>query len=258
MIRLKKCTRNRHHWHSDHASECPWCLMVRQQSQDSFPVTLRSPPQPTSPDPDPVTYPPSPASLQQSSPITLSKRWKMVIAIFLLVVLLIVVPTQSITENVKVTYTEKETYYTQEPYTVEEPYSVQETYSVQEPIKNTAASYITTDAPGMTNWLAGRDISGSHFETDADGLTSDGCKCSVWGLDQKHDPRQVCYQKKCITKSATDYQTVQKSRMVQKFRTVTKYKDVPHIRDVAKTRIEPRQVEVNWILGFKTPWKIHL
>ena len=181
------------------------------------------------------------------------------ISYLLLVAFIIVVPTQTITENVKVAYTEKETYFTQEPYTVEEPYSVQETYSVQEPIQNTGASYTTIDAPGMTNWISGSEISGSHFETDEDGLTSDGCKCSVWGLDQKHNPRQVCYQKKCaVGNSAINYRTVQQSRTVQKFRTVTKYKDVPHIRDVAKTRIEPRQVEVNWILGFKTPWKIHL
>jgi hypothetical protein len=59
-------------------------------------------------------------------------------------------------------------------------------------------------------------------------------------------------------------QSIQKERPVTKYQTVTKtrdvtkYQDVAKTRDVMKTRIEQRALEVNWLLGFKTPYSLHL
>jgi len=39
MIRLKQCIRNRNHWYSDHAGECPWCRILRENRTDFFPGT---------------------------------------------------------------------------------------------------------------------------------------------------------------------------------------------------------------------------
>jgi hypothetical protein len=159
---------------------------------------------------------------------------------------LIIAPTKTITENIVIPYTDQETYYIKEQVQTQEAYQEQEAYQATESYLDTVSSYTKINAP-----------LGSHFETDLDDLTADGCDCSEWALIEKHNPQQVCVQKKC-SKSIDQTRTVTKYRPVTKYRTVTKYQDVPHFRDVAKTRIEPRQVEVNWILGFKTPWKIHI
>ena len=182
------------------------------------------------------------------------------ISYLLIMAFLIVIPTKTISENVKVPYLDNETYYVQEPYDVEEPYVIQEPYEVQEPYQteglytDTVTSYPRINAP-----------SGSHFETDAYDTTKDGCDCSGWMNDQNHNPRQVCIQKKCekiekVTKygTLTNYRPVTKYQSVTKYHTVTIYKEVPKVRDVIKTRIEPRPAEVNWVIGFKTPYTLHL
>jgi hypothetical protein len=182
------------------------------------------------------------------------------VSYLLLMAFIIVVPTQTITENIEVSYTEKETYYTQEPYTTQEPYQVQETYQTQEAYQttgyqvNSESSFKKIDAP-----------SGSHFEVDIDDITRDGCECSGWTNDFSHDPFTVCVQKKCPVSDSgiggntgINYRTVTKTRTVTKYHTVTQYKDVPKTRDVTKTRIEPREAEVSRVFGFKTPYTFHL
>ena len=69
-----------------------------------------------------------------------------------------------------------------------------------------------------------------------------------------------------VTKYRTELQqqSIQKERPVTKYQTVsktrdvTKYRDVAKTRDVMKIRIEQQPLEVNWLLGFKTPYSLHL
>jgi hypothetical protein len=163
---------------------------------------------------------------------------------------LILVPTKTITDNIEVSYPETETYYMQESYEEQEPFQALETYQVQESSTPSVPKYNIINAP-----------SGSHFDTNSDKKTSDGCACSEWEyVATAHEHNNVvCVQKKCtISNSGENSRTVTKYRTVTTYRSVTKYQDVPKTRIVTKTRIEQQPVEVNWILGFKTPYTFRL
>ena len=171
------------------------------------------------------------------------------ICYFLIMAFLIVVPTKTITENIEVSYLDQETYYIQEPYDVQEPYTGQESYQETESFQATEYHDTQKNAPP-----------GKYYT-----LCGTGCTCSHYGYDYYSIPSSYCDQCTCtyselVTKyrTVTKHRPVTKYRTITKYRTVTKYKDVPKVRDVTKTRIEPRPAEVNWVLGFKTPYTLHL
>jgi hypothetical protein len=142
------------------------------------------------------------------------------ISYLLIMAFLIAVPTKTITENISVPYLDKETYYVQEPYDVQESYQDSQ-YTTQ-----------THDA-GV----------GLYWSQLATGST---CSKYKWGYDKNGNWANLCIQ-----------YTGSSLTSVTKYRTVTKYKDVAKTRDITKTKIEPRSAEVNWILGFKTPYTLH-
>ncbi len=191
------------------------------------------------------------------------------ICIFLIVISLVIFPTKTITNEVEVAYTANETYYETEPYIVQEsyqeqvPYQTTETYTdsvpvpVSVPYQDYEYSYQTSDAGTgkyYTSVPSGCVCSSNRYMYDKDG---------VYGA--------LCVQLSCkistpVTKYRTEMQqqSLQKERPVTKYRTetktrdVTKYHDVAKTRDVMKTRIEQQPLEVNWLMGFKTPYSLHL
>jgi len=107
---------------------------------------------------------------------------------------------------------------------IEVSYLEKETYYVQESYQDTEYTKNVEDASyGMYFTRCGT-----------------GCSCSHYGYNSLKIPSSYCDQCTC-----TD------SKLV------TKYKEVPKVRDVTKIRIEPRAAEVNWVIGFKTPYKLH-
>ena len=191
------------------------------------------------------------------------------ICIFLIVISLVIVPTKTITNEVEVAYTANETYYETEPYIVQElyqeqvPYQTTETYTdtvpvpVSVPYQDYENSYQTSDAG-----------TGKYYSSIPSGCV---CSSSRYLYDKDGVYGALCVQLTCqistpVTKYRTEMQqqSLQKERPVTKYRTetktrdVTKYHDVAKTRDVMKTRIEQRPLEVNWLLGFKTPYSFHL
>ena len=191
------------------------------------------------------------------------------ICIFLLVIGLVVVPTKTITNDVEVAYTDRETYYEKEPYIVQESYQEQESYQTTEtytdsvpvpvsvPYQDYEYSYRTSDAG-----------TGMYYSS-----IPSGCVCSStrYMYDKYNVYGALCVQVTCqistaVTKyrTETQQQSIQKERPVTKYQTVTKtrdvtkYRDVAKTRDVMKTRIEQQPLEVNWLMGFKTPYTLHL
>lgn len=191
------------------------------------------------------------------------------ICIFFILVFLIFVPTKTTTYSVEVAYTDTETYYEKEPFVVQEsyqekvPYQTTETYTdivpvpVSVPYQDYEYSYKTYDS--------GTDKYYSSIPT--------GCVCSSnrYNYDKDGVYGALCVQLTCqiatpVTKyrTETQQQSIQKERPVTEYRTetktrsVTQYQDVAKTRNVIKTRIEERPLEVNWLLGFKTPYSLHL
>jgi hypothetical protein len=192
-----------------------------------------------------------------------------IIAFFLIAICLVAIPTKTITNDVEVPYNDTETYYEKEPFDVQQsyqeevPYQTTETYTdtvpvpVSIPYQDYEYSYQTYDAG-----------TGKYYST-----ISSGCVCSStrYMYDKDGVYGALCVQLNCkiatpVTKYRTEMQqqSVQKERPVTKYqsvtktRTVTQYQDVTKTREVLKTRIEHRPVEVNWLLGFKTPYSLHL
>lgn len=191
------------------------------------------------------------------------------VCIFLIVIFLVVAPTKTIINNVEVAYTDTETYSEKEPYEVQEAYQEQEPYQsvetytdtvpvpVSVPYQDTENSYQSYDAP-----------SGKYYSSIPSGCT---CTSNRYLYDENGNFGALCIQLSClistpVTKYRTEMQqqSVQKERPVTKYRTITKYRTVTQYRDVQKnrqvmkTRIDPQQLEVNWLFGFKTPYRLHL
>ncbi|MDO8873072.1 MAG: zinc ribbon domain-containing protein [Methanoregula sp.] len=191
------------------------------------------------------------------------------ICIFLIVISLVIVPTKTITNDVEVVFTDTETYYEKEPYIVQESYQEQVPYQTTE-------SY--TDSVPVPVSVPYQDYEYSYQTSDAGtgkyySSVPSGCVCSSnrYLYDKDGVYGALCVQLTCqistpVTKYRTEMQqqSLQKERPVTKYRTetktrdVTKYHDVAKTRDVMKTRIEQRPLEVNWLLGFKTPYSLHL
>jgi hypothetical protein len=144
-----------------------------------------------------------------------------ILGIILLVFMafLIFAPTKTITENIAVSYTEQEPYVVTEPKSVVEPYTEYEyRYSHLTQISGTGNAYAITDCGD--------------------------CYCDRQPLPMIFDgPPSYCAYCRCERQS---------------FRTITKNVEVQKIRNVTKTRIESKPAEVNWIIGFKTPYTLHL
>ncbi|MBU0460908.1 MAG: hypothetical protein KJ771_08955 [Nanoarchaeota archaeon] len=168
------------------------------------------------------------------------------LGIFLLITFIIIAPTKTHHYEVEVPYTDTET------YSEKEPYETQEEYQTQEPYQTTETYY---DQVPVQKKQVNDASSGQYYPS-----CNNNCYCSKqewnWNMFE-----YICVQCTC---QITEYQTIAKERpvtkytTVTKYRTVTKYKDVQKTREVIKTKMDPRQVEVNWIFNFKLPYKLHL
>jgi hypothetical protein len=165
-------------------------------------------------------------------------KW-MIISILLLIAIL--VPSQTHSYNVDVpyedteTYTEKEAYDEIEYYDVQTPYEDTEVYYDQVPIEKTETH---TAEEGM------------HFPScDGD------CYCTDYTFFGD------CVKCTC---EYTVHESIEKERAVIKYRTetkqrtVTKYRDVPKTRTVIKIRQEERYEQRNWLFKFRVPWKLNI
>jgi hypothetical protein len=191
------------------------------------------------------------------------------ICIFLFLMLLIVAPTKTVTTNIEVAYTDNETYYEKEPFIVQEAYQVQDPFQTTETYTDTVPVPVSVPyqdyETSYQNYDAG---TGKYYSTISSGCT---CTSTRFMYDKDGNYGSLCVQLSClISTPVTKYriemqqQSVQKERPVTKYQTVTKYRnvtqyrDVPKSREVMKTRIDQQPLEVNWLLGFKTPYKLHL
>lgn len=154
------------------------------------------------------------------------------IILFLFVIaFLIVIPTKKVTKDIEVPYLDTEMYTDQEPYTAMQITNVQETWQ---------ETHTSTD----------RATSPEGYYYKSCGA---GCTCFHYTSDPDTIPSYYCDECSCPTSGVYE-----QSRTVPKYKWVTKYRDVTKTRNITKIRIEPRPVEINWIIGFNTPWEFHL
>jgi hypothetical protein len=191
------------------------------------------------------------------------------VCIVLLIACLVVIPTRTATYTVEVAYTGTETYYEKEPYVMQESYQEQEPYQTTETYTDTVPVPVSVPFQdyeySYKNYDAG---AGKYF-----GSVPTGCSCSATQNmnDQDGVFGPLCVQLNCLVANpVTGYRTemqqqsiekerpVTKYQAVTKIRNVTRYQDVAKTRDVMKTRNETRSSEVNWLLGFKVPYSLHL
>ncbi|NQU98992.1 hypothetical protein HQ533_06030 [Candidatus Woesearchaeota archaeon] len=181
-----------------------------------------------------------------------------IIGAVLIVALILLAPTETFVYEVEVpyttteTYTETEPYQTEEAYTVKEPYETTETYVDQVPMEEsvpyTDYETVVHNAPfGEYYSSCGTDCVCTYTSFWTGGCTQCTCLVAV-----------TRYRTEIVYEEVEKERPVTKYRDVTKYRTVTKYRDVDKTRDVMKTRMEEREMEVNWLFGFKTPYKIHL
>ena len=192
------------------------------------------------------------------------------LCVMIVIIGLVFVPTKTISQNIEVAYTATETYYEKEPYTVkesyqeQEPYQTTETYFDKVPVEvsvpyQVVEFYYDIFDSGSAGYY------GTPYQTDCYCTRSSplyiGTKVMGQGCVQL-----TCKRSRTVTKYRTEIQekSIQKERPVTKYRIVdktrdiTKYRDVVKTRSVIKTRIEQRPLEVNWLLGYKTPYSFHL
>jgi len=193
----------------------------------------------------------------------------LIIGILVTILFLVAIPTKTVHYTVEIPYSDTETYYEKEPYEVQEAYQEQEPYQ-------TVETY--TDIVPVPVSVAYQDVEYSYETYNAQSgyyysSIPSGCVCSSnrYMYDASGTYGALCVQLTCavpslVTKYRTEMQqqSVQKERPVTKYqtvtknRTVTKYRDVLKTREVLKIRNETQQVEVNWLVGYKTPYKLHL
>ena len=190
------------------------------------------------------------------------------ICIFLIVICIVIIPTKTITNDVEVAYLGTETYYEKEPYVTQESYQEQEPYQTTEIYIETVPVSVSVPYQEYEYSYFYRDAGTGYWPTIPSGCT---CTNYHYSYDAYGESQALCDQLSCRTSTlVTKYrievqeQSIQKERPVTKYQTVTKYRDVTNYRDVAKTRdvmktrIEQQSSEVNWLLGFKTPYSLHL
>jgi hypothetical protein len=179
------------------------------------------------------------------------------LSIFLLIAFIVLAPTKTHHYEVEVSYTDTETYTEKEPYETQEAYQVQEPYQdveyytdtvpVEQSVPYTDYESVVYNAP-----------SGQYYPS-----CGSDCTCTDYSFWTGQCIQCTCLVAVTRYKTQIVYQEIQKERPVTKYRTitkyrtVTKYRDVEKTRDVVKTKMDPRQVEVNWLFGFKLPYKLH-
>ena len=90
------------------------------------------------------------------------------------------------------------------------------------------------------------------------------CECNRVNPLTKNCTQCSCYRIITAQKTEIFNEEIEKERILtkyiteRKYRTVTKYKDVNKSREVIKVKTENKEVEVNWIFGFKVPFKLHI
>ncbi|KYC50033.1 MAG: hypothetical protein AMQ74_01319 [Candidatus Methanofastidiosum methylothiophilum] len=180
---------------------------------------------------------------------------KPVIRILLALVLLIVLlPTKTISIEEQIAYSEIESYVEKQPFEVNEsyeeliPYEEKEIYTEIVPTEKTINYEIYDYYTDPT----------SHCELKPQ------CQCNRVNPLTKNCTQCSCYRIITAQKTEIINEEIEKERIVTKYktetkyRTVTKYKDVNRSREVVKVKTENKEVEVNWILGFRTPYKLHI
>ncbi len=189
----------------------------------------------------------------------------------LIIIFLCVAPTKTITHDSYVTYPDTETYYEKEPFEVLEAYQEQEPYQTVETYTDIVtvpvnSSYEVTEYAYQTYG----SLPPAYYAPSA---IPKECICSGnrYMADEHGDYADRCVQILCtipynVTKYRTEMQnqSVRKERTVTDYRNVTKYRNVTHYRDVQRTREvirirnESQPIEVNWLFGFRTPYRLHL
>lgn len=181
------------------------------------------------------------------------------LGIFLIIAFFILAPTKTYHYEVEVSYTDTET------YTVKEPYETQESYQVQEPYETTETY---TDKVPVQEEVPYQNLEYYYDTVIKDDCNTDaGCSCTDWGgFLWMTCVKCSCKKSHYVTryKTETVYRDIEKERPVTKYktmtkyRTVTKYRDIEKTREVVKTKMEARQVEQNWLFGFKMPYRLHI
>jgi hypothetical protein len=180
------------------------------------------------------------------------------LGVFLLIAFIILAPTKTHHYEVEVSFTDTET------YTEKEPYEAQESYQTQEPYQD--VEYYTDTVP------VEQSVPYTDYETVVHNAPSgqyypscgSDCTCTDYSFWTGQCIQCTCLVAVTRYKTQIVYQEIQKERPVTKYRTitkyrtVTKYRDVEKTREVVKTKMDPRQVEVNWLFGFKLPYRLHL
>ncbi len=172
------------------------------------------------------------------------------VSVTLLVIFVLLIPTKTIIYEVEVPYTTTEAYTEKEPYEVEEAYTIQEPYETTETYTDTVP--VERDVP-YTSYE-------TTYENNCDSYSN--CECTathwLWGYCTTCSCAVTRYRTEISYEEILKERPVTKYTTVTKYRTVTKYKDVEKTRDVIKTRVETRELEKNWIFGFKVPYSLHL
>ena len=189
----------------------------------------------------------------------LSKEAIILIAYFA-VIIVIILPTKTVSYQVETIYQDTETYIDVEPYEIEESYTTKEAYVSEETYQDSIP--ISRDVPYEEEQYYYEKVE----EPDCD--THSNCFCQGYGFVgiEYKCITCACQKTKTVTKYRTEveYEKVSKTRPVTKYRdvvktrTVTKYRDVNKTRTIAKVKTETRQKNVNWLLGFAAPWKLNI
>lgn len=187
-----------------------------------------------------------------------SSSYFIIVIIFLLVGFIIFAPTRTFNYEVEVFYTDSETYTEKEPYDAQEAYEVQvpyesveyytDTVPINRSVPYTDYEYIVYNAPSLQiypSWDSGCSCTDSSFWRG-------GCIQVTCRVAQTRYKTEIAYEQIQKERPVTKY------RKVTKYRTITKYSDVQKTRDIIKTKMEPREMEVNWLFGFKMPHKLHI
>lgn len=190
----------------------------------------------------------------------LTSNEKLFYSIYIIVFLIIFLPTKSIEYQAETIYQDTETYIDVEPYEVEEAYLTKEAYISTETYEDSIP--ISRDVPYEEDQIYYEKLQ----ETDCD--SDSNCFCQKSGIIEGEIKciECACQRTRSITKYRTEveYETVEKTRPVTKYkdvektRTITKYKDVDKTRTIANVKTETKTKQVNWLFNFIVPWKINI
>ena len=168
--------------------------------------------------------------------------------VFLLIIFTLFVPTKTSYYEVEIPYNDTEYYIEKEPYQVEEPYQVKEPYQTTE-------TYI--DIVPVEKSVPYQTIEYVYY-SDCD--STEGCTCIhwhwFWGYCDGCECKVTKYKTEIVYEEIEKTRPVTKYKDIIKYRTVTKYRNVTKSREVIKIKIEQREKEVNWLFGYRVPYKL--